>query len=87
MENREIELEIAKINERNKRVEADKAWETSFTRRLILSFGIYILALVLLISIGSQDPVVSALLPMFGFIISTLSIPHIKAFWLKSYKK
>ena len=32
MDNKEIENEILKIKERNKRVELDKEWETSLTR-------------------------------------------------------
>lgn len=32
MENQELEKEIEQIKERNKRVELDKAWETSWTR-------------------------------------------------------
>ena len=31
MSNKEIEKEIMKIKERNKRVELDKKWETSWT--------------------------------------------------------
>ena len=32
MELKELEEEVLKIKERNKRVELDKAWETSWTR-------------------------------------------------------
>ena len=34
MANQELEQEIEQIKERNKRVELDKAWETSWTRRI-----------------------------------------------------
>ena len=30
---KKIEMEIEKIKQRNKKVEADKSWETSFTRK------------------------------------------------------
>ena len=33
-----METELEKINERNKRVELDKAWEVSKTRRGIIAF-------------------------------------------------
>ena len=36
MDNKELENEIIKIKERNKRVELDKAWETSWTRRICI---------------------------------------------------
>lgn len=34
MELKELEEEVLKIKERNKRVELDKAWETSWTRKI-----------------------------------------------------
>jgi len=37
-----LKKEIAEIKERNKRVEADKAWETSNTRKLIIFVLTYI---------------------------------------------
>ena len=39
MEN--LEKEIAEIITRNKRVELDKAWETSITRRYYMYFNLY----------------------------------------------
>ena len=36
---KDIEAELAAIKERNKRVEADKAWETSTFRRLLIAAG------------------------------------------------
>jgi hypothetical protein len=44
----DIESEIQKIKERNARVEADKAWETSKTRRLAIAVFTYIVAVFLL---------------------------------------
>ena len=34
MSNEELEKEIIKIKERNNRVELDKKWETSWTRKI-----------------------------------------------------
>ncbi len=36
MELKELEEEVLKIKERNKRVELDKAWETSWTRKICI---------------------------------------------------
>jgi len=36
MKDMNLKEEIEKIKERNKRVEADKAWETSYSRRALL---------------------------------------------------
>ena len=79
-----MEERIQKIEERNKRVEFDKAWETSSTRIFSISLITYIVALVLLCIIDAPKPYLSALVPVFGFILSTQSIPFIKKLWLKN---
>ena len=38
---RSIEERLSSIEERNRRVEADKAWETSWTRRLLIAVLTY----------------------------------------------
>ena len=79
-----MEERIQKIEERNKRVEFDKAWETSSTRIFSISLITYIVALVLLHIIDAPKPYLSALVPVFGFILSTQSIPFIKKLWMKN---
>lgn len=78
------EERLAKIEERNKRVELDKAWETSFVR--IISIGVitYVAAFFALYSIGASKPYLNALIPVLGFILSTQSIPLIKKYWIKN---
>ena len=46
MEKEEIISEIEKIKERNHKVELDKAWETSWTRRLCICFLTYIVVVL-----------------------------------------
>ena len=46
MDNNELKMEIEKIKERNKKVEVDKAWETSFVRRLCICILTYIVVVV-----------------------------------------
>lgn len=46
MDNNELKMEIEKIKERNKKVELDKAWETSFVRRLCICILTYIVVVV-----------------------------------------
>ena len=42
----DLEKEIKKIQERNKRVELDKAWETSWTRRICIMILTYIVVII-----------------------------------------
>ena len=78
-------LEVEQINERNRRVELDKAWETSWTRRGIIAGITYGVATVFMVRIGVADPYLNAFVPTGGYLLSTLSLPFVKAFWLKKY--
>lgn len=42
----ELKKEIEQIEKRNKRVEIDKAWETSFTRRVCIMLLTYIIVII-----------------------------------------
>ncbi len=82
MEN--IEQEIDKIKERNKRVELDKAWETSFTRRLCICILTYIVVVCYSYMISKISNIwLSSLVPVIGFTLSTLSLKFIRALWEK----
>lgn len=79
--------EITRINERNARVERDKAWETSRTRRAIIAIFIYMLSAVMFVSIRAADPLVNALIPALGFLFSMASFPFFKEWWVKNIYK
>ncbi len=51
-----MKKEIDKINERNARVEADKAWETSIIRRAIIAVLTYIIIVIFLMIIHAPVP-------------------------------
>ncbi len=78
-----LEIEIEKIKERNKRVEADKAWETSWTRKFLLLILTYFVVLVFFLFTGLPNPYVNSLVPAVAFFLSTLTIGLIKKLWLK----
>lgn len=79
--------DIERIKERNKRVEADKAWETSVTRRSLIALMTYVVVVVFLWSIDAPSPWFNAIVPAVGFIISTLSLPFFKRVWMGYYHK
>ncbi|MBI3385828.1 hypothetical protein HY031_01955 [Candidatus Gottesmanbacteria bacterium] len=78
-----LQTELEKIKQRNKRVEGDKAWETSWTRRIFIGVSTYILILILLIITHVENPFLSALIATIGYLISTLSLGILKSWWLK----
>lgn len=85
--NMDIEKEIQAIRERNQRVEIDKAWETSWTRRIFIALVTYIIAGVWLVLIHDTYPWLKAFVPTAGYVLSTLSIPFVKKWWGRSLVK
>ena len=82
MEN--LEEEINKIKERNKRVELDKKWETCSTRKIFIGILTYVIVLVYSFSIRKISNVyLSSIVPVIGFGLSTLSLKGIRRIWEK----
>ena len=77
-----LENRIAKLEARNRRVEADKAWETSWARRLAIMVLTYIVVVFYLHFVVHINPWINALVPVIGFTLSTLTVSFIKERWL-----
>ncbi len=74
---------IAEIEERNVRVTYDKAWETSKTRRFLISLVTYVCGVVLLTVLGHDGAWKHAFVPVMGYLVSTFSLPPIKKIWVR----
>ena len=82
-----IEEEIKDIKERNRRVELDKKWETSFTRKLCIAILTYIVVVIYSYMINKVTNIwLSSLVPVIGFTLSTLSLKGIRILWEKKIK-
>ena len=79
----ELQLEIEEIKKRNQRVEAAKAWETSWTRKIVIAILTYIVIVVFFYFAGLPKPFINAIIPAVAFIVSTLTVPLFKNWWLK----
>ena len=77
-----IEERVQKIEERNKSVENDKAWETSWTRRALIALFTYLAISLYLAAIQIPHPFLNAIVPTTGFMISTLTMPFFKRLWI-----
>lgn len=85
MELKELEERINKIEERNKRVELDKSWETSWTRKIFIMILTYIVVITYSYVIRNYDNILlSSLVPVIGFTLSTLSLKYIRKIWEKN---
>ena len=79
-----IENEIKYIKERNKRVEKDKKWETSWTRRICIMILTYLIIIIYFYIIKKYDNIfLSSLVPVIGFTLSTLSLKLVRKIWDK----
>lgn len=83
----ELKKEIDEIKDRNKRVEADKAWETSWTRKFLILVLTYIVVTIFFFVSHLENPMRNAIVPTIGFFLSTLTAPLIKKWWLHKIHK
>ena len=78
----DLEKEIEQIKQRNKKVELDKAWETSWTRRICIMILTYIVVIIYSHLIQNTNNIaLSSLVPVIGFSLSTLSLKLIRKIW------
>jgi len=83
---KDLERRVEIIEERNHKVEADKAWENSWTRRISIMVLTYLVIAAYLQFVVHVNPWINALVPVFGFFLSTLTISLLKNFWLSRRK-
>jgi hypothetical protein len=79
----DLEKRIAQLESRNSRVEGDKAWETSWTRRLSIAVLTYIVVAAYLQFVVHIDPWINAFVPVIGFTLSTIAITSLKRRWVQ----
>lgn len=73
----ELKNEVDKIKARNERVEKDKAWETSWTRKLLVFVLTYFVVVIFFFVTNLPKPFVNSLVPTLGFFLSTLTVPWV----------
>ena len=82
-----LEMEIEQIKERNKKVELDKKWETSSTRKVCICILTYIVVVIYSYMINRISNVFfSSLVPVIGFMLSTLSLRFVRRAWESKLK-
>ncbi len=75
---------LTAIQDRNKKVEIQKAWETSKTRRAFIAIVTYSTAYVYMTwGLDVPDAYLHAFVPTGGYLLSTFSLPIIKDLWIQ----
>ena len=80
-------MELNDLIARNAKVEADKAWETSWTRKWIITALTYLIVMLYLAMLGMERVYLHALVPAGGYFLSTLSLPVFKKLWIEKVYK
>ena len=75
------------LEQRNTRVELDKAWETSLFRKILIFVLTYVVASIWLVVIENDQPFLNACVPAVGWIFSTLTIAPLKRWRIKTKTK
>jgi hypothetical protein len=78
---------IARLEARNQRVEANKAWEISWTRRFTIMLMTYVTVVFYLHFVIHIDPWINALVPVIGYFCSTLTISRLKKRFISKLSK
>lgn len=76
---------VEDILKRGSQVEAEKAWQRSWTRKVAISLVIYTITAGFLHRIGLPEPLLNALVPTLGYILGTLLLSLLKDWWLKKH--
>jgi len=80
---KDIEKRLEAIEQRNKRVELDKAWEISRLRKILIAVLTYITVVSFFFVAQLPKPFINSIVPTTGFVLSTLSLPFFKKVWIK----
>jgi putative acetyltransferase len=76
------------LKERNKKIEADKAWEISWTRRAIVGGTTYIIVAAWLAMLGVNHHLLHAFVPVLAYVLTIVMLPMLKQYWIdKVYKR
>jgi hypothetical protein len=82
-----LEQRIVNIEERNRKVEEDKAWETSLERKLVVLALTYLVIGIFFVTLGFENPWINAIIPALGFFLSTLTFNGFKNLWIRRFGK
>lgn len=78
----QLEKRLSAIEARNRKVEKEKAWETSNIRKISIAVLTYLSLATYFGLVLKVNPWINAIVPTVGFLLSTLSFSLIKKIWI-----
>ncbi len=79
----QIEDQLAKLEFKCKSNDLNYAWNNSWFRRIMTAVLTYLVVLLFFVVGQLPRPLINALIPTVGFILSTLTIGYFKKIWIK----
>jgi hypothetical protein len=81
-----LKNELESIKQRNIRVELDKAWETSWIRKIIIAILTYLVIVIFFYFAELPKPFINSIVPALAFLLSTLTLNFFKKIWIRNKK-
>ncbi|MBI2125357.1 hypothetical protein HYV87_00110 [Candidatus Woesearchaeota archaeon] len=78
-----ITKRLEAIEQRNKKVELDKAWESSLARKISIAVLTYFIIVLFFFVAQLPKPFINSIVPTIGFVLSTLSLSFLKKLWIR----
>ncbi len=78
-----LEKRLEELEARNQRVEIEKSWEVSWTRRILLSILTYLIIVLFMWFFELPDPFMNAIIPALALLLSGPSLTIAKRLWIK----
>jgi len=86
MNQKEIIQELDNIKKRNKKVELEKAWETSLERKISVALITYIIVVIIMYFLDFENIFINALIPTIWYILSTIGVNPMKNIYIRKKK-
>ena len=77
-----LEVRVARIEARDARVDADRAWNNSFVRHAVITLATYLAMALYLLIIKVPNPLLTAIVPAGAYVLSVLTLRPLKKWWL-----
>lgn len=79
---RQLRKDVDAIIERNKKVEKDKAWETSRVRTGFIAVVTFLFVIGFVMFINDEKPLQKGLIASIGYFLSTETYGILKKWWI-----
>lgn len=78
-----LEEDLDRVHRRNRNAEVDKAWEISWTRRLVITLLTYAVIVIYFVAADLPAPFINSVVPAVAFVLATMTLPWFQKPWVR----